>query len=89
MPRRSALRVPLVLAALLAAVAAVAAGCTATPRQMAYVNDELNQAADAVNNLRTEIGVLQSSLDSLRTVVAKQDSTIVRMAAVTNVTVVR
>ena len=57
------------------ALTAAAAACS-NPRQLAYLNDELNQAAQAVAGLRVEIGTLETSLDSLRTVVAKQDSTI-------------
>lgn len=72
----------------LAACTTAAAACT-NPRQLAYLNDELNQAAQAVAGLRVEIGTLETSLDSLRAVVAKQDSTIQRIATATNVAIVK
>jgi uncharacterized protein YlxW (UPF0749 family) len=70
------------------ALTAAAAACS-NPRQLAYLNDELNQAAQAVAGLRVEIGTLETSLDSLRTVVAKQDSTIQKLATATNVQIVK
>lgn len=76
------------LAVTLVACATISAGCT-NPRQLAYLNEQLNAAADAMNNLRVEMSVLQSSLDSLRLVVAKQDSTIQRIATVTNVSIIK
>ena len=54
-------------------------GCT-TPNGLAALNDRLNEAADAVNDLRMNISTLQGSLDSLNIVVAKQDTTIGRLA---------
>jgi hypothetical protein len=76
-----------VLGATLALVAAASA-CS-NPRQAAYLNDQMNQAADAVADIRTSMSILQSSIDSLRLVVAKQDSTIAKIAAVTNVPIVK
>jgi len=66
------------------ALVAVASACS-NPRQAAYLNDQMNQAAEAVADIRTSMSVLQSSIDSLRMVVAKQDSTIAKIAAATNV----
>lgn len=68
---------------------AAASGCTATPRSLALLNEQLNQAADAVNDLRMSIGDLQTSIDSLRTVVAKQDTTIQRLANAAGIPVVK
>ena len=73
---------------LVAAVTIVPAACS-NPRQLAYLNDQLNQAADAVADIRNTMSGMQDSIDSLRTVVAKQDSTIVKLAAATNVEIVR
>lgn len=73
---------------LVAAVAIMPSGCS-NPRQLAYINDQLNQAADAVADIRNTMSGMQDSIDSLRTVVARQDSTIVKLAAATNVQIVR
>jgi hypothetical protein len=81
-PRRA------LVASAVAVLAASAAGCT-NPRQMAYLNDQLNQAADAVADIRTNMSIMQSSMDSLRLVVAKQDSIIAKIAAVTNVQIIK
>lgn len=75
-------------ATVLGAIAVVTAGCS-SPRQLAYVNDQLNQAAQAVADIRVNMSVMQSSIDSLTLVVTKQDSTIAKLAAVTNVPVVK
>ncbi|MCX5754772.1 MAG: hypothetical protein NTX19_01440 [Gemmatimonadetes bacterium] len=72
----------------LSAIVLLAGGCS-NPRQAAYLNEQLNQAADAVGDIRANLSLLQSSIDSLRVVIAKQDTTIARMAAVTNVSVVK
>ena len=76
------------LAVLCGATVALAGGCS-NPRQAAYINDQMTQAADAIADIRTNMAGLQSSIDSLRTIVAKQDSTIVKLAVATNVQVVR
>ena len=77
----------LVIGAITAASAFVA-GCD-NPRQAAYLNEQMNQAAEAVANIRTNMSGLQLSIDSLTLVVAKQDSTIARLAAATNVQIVK
>ena len=46
------------------------------------------EARDRVGG-RVENGTLETSLDSLRTVVAKQDSTIQKLATATNVQIVK
>ena len=76
-----------ILAAVLGAGLGVA-GCT-NPRQAAYLNEQMNQAADAIADVRTTMSIMQSSIDSLVTVVAKQDSTIAKLAFATNVQVVK
>jgi hypothetical protein len=58
---------------------AAMSGCT-TPNGLAALNDRLNEAADAVNALNMNIAALQTSIDSLNIVVAKQDTTIGRLA---------
>ncbi len=66
------------------ALAALAAGC-ANPRTQANMAQALQDAASEMNTLRNDIAQLQTDMDSLRTVVAKQDSLLTRMAAVTGV----
>lgn len=67
-----------------AALVALAAGC-ANPRSQANMAQALQDAASEMNTLRNEIAQLQTDMDSIRTVVAKQDSLLTRMAAVTGV----
>ena len=76
-----------ILATVLASGGAIAA-CS-NPRQAAYLNDQMNQAADAIADVRTNMSILQSSIDSLKLVAARQDSTIARLAAATNVQIVK
>ena len=75
MQRNNRVRLVIVAVTALSALA----GC-ATPNSLALLNDQLNQAADAVNDLRQNIAMLQTSIDSLRTVAEKQDTTIARLA---------
>jgi hypothetical protein len=75
--------------AILGAVTIVAmSGCT-PPNALAAMNDRLNEAADAVNDLRMNIATLQNSLDSLNIVVAKQDTTIGRLATAAGIPVAK
>jgi hypothetical protein len=66
----------------------LAAGCV-SPEAMLKLEAELAQAADAVNELRINSSIMQTTLDSLTVVVAKQDSTIFRLANATGVQVVK
>ncbi|MCC7195906.1 MAG: hypothetical protein IT356_10150 [Gemmatimonadaceae bacterium] len=50
---------------------------------------QLLEAADAVNDIRVNMGAMQEKLDSLTIVVAKQDSTIERLANATGVQVMK
>lgn len=74
----------------LAATLAMAAGssCT-TPRGQAAIIQELNDAATEINGLKSDIANLQTELDSMRTILAKHDTSIVRIANVNNVPIVR
>jgi outer membrane murein-binding lipoprotein Lpp len=67
-----------------AAFVALATGC-ANPRTQANMAQALQDAASEMSTLRNDIAQLQTDMDSLRTVVAKQDSLLTRMAAVTGV----
>ena len=58
----------------------LAAGCV-NPRSQEVTAQALNDAANELNGLRQDLGQLQMDLDSLRQVVAKQDSAIAKIAA--------
>jgi outer membrane murein-binding lipoprotein Lpp len=58
----------------------LAAGCT-NPRAEAATAQALNDAANEIGGLKNDVAQLQTDLDSLRTVVAKQDSVITRIVA--------
>jgi uncharacterized protein YoxC len=76
MPRLSAL--------VLAFSLTVLSGCV-NPRAEANVAQALNDAANVMAGLKNDIAVLQTQLDSLRDVVAKQDTTIGRLAEVNHI----
>jgi len=61
----------------------------ANPRTEANVAQALNDAASEISGLKNDISDLQSQMDSLRTIVAKQDSTISRIAEVNHIPIVR
>jgi uncharacterized protein YceH (UPF0502 family) len=68
----------------LSGAAALAAGC-ANPRAEANTAQALNDAANEISGLRSDVADLETQLDSLRGVVAHQDTSIRRIAAVNNV----
>ncbi len=74
------------VAALIAAVAS--SGCI-NPQALVGLQEQLIEAADAVNNIQVNMSVMQSTLDSLTVVVAKQDTTIARLANAAGIPVVR
>jgi hypothetical protein len=51
------------------------------PRAEAAVAQALNDAANEIGGLKNDIAQLQTDVDSLRHVVARQDSTITRIVA--------
>jgi hypothetical protein len=57
-----------------------AAGC-ANPRAEAATAQALNDAANEIGGLKNDVAQLQTDLDSLRSVVARQDSVISRIVA--------
>lgn len=61
-------------------LALVIAGCV-NPRSEAATAQALNDAANEINALRQDLGQLQMDLDSLKLVVAKQDSAISKLVA--------
>jgi len=74
---------------LTAALPIAATGCLTSPKSEALRQQQMQEAADAINDLRVTESTLAGTLDSLRVVVAKQDSTIARLANVTGVIVVK
>lgn len=60
------------------------ASCT-NPRAEANMAQALNDAASEIGGLKSDIAQIQTDLDSLRSVVAKQDSVINRIAAANNI----
>lgn len=77
------------LAPLAALAAALMSGGCMSPNALADVHSQLNQAADAVNDIRVNMSMMQETIDSLKTVVARQDTTISRLANATGVQVVK
>lgn len=67
---------------------AVLASC-ANPRTEANVAQALNDAASEIGGLKSDIADLQTQMDSLRTILIKQDSTISRIAAANNIPIAR
>ena len=69
---------------LIPVLAAIMTSC-ANPRTQASMVQALNDAANEIGGLKSDIAQIQTDLDSLRTVVAKQDSVINRIAAANNI----
>jgi len=57
-----------------------AASC-ANPRAEAATAQALNDAANEISGLKNDVAQLQTDLDSLRSVVARQDSVLTRIVA--------
>ena len=67
------------------ATAAFAAGCYQDPEERIAQQQLMQDMTDAVNQMGMQVAELQATLDSLRVVVAKQDTAIYRMSNVTGV----
>jgi hypothetical protein len=74
---------------LLAIAGAAIAGCVTSPASAARQAQQMNDIGDQLNELRTENATLESVVDSLRTVIAKHDTTLARVANATGVVVVK
>lgn len=72
--------------AVLGALGALACG---NPRSEANTANALNDAANEIGGLKSDMAGFQAQLDSLRTVIAKQDTTITHIAAVNNIPITR
>lgn len=69
----------------IALLAAVLTGCYQDPEQRIAEEQLLQDMTDAVNQLGMQVSELQATVDSLRVVIAKQDTAVYRMANVTGV----
>jgi septal ring factor EnvC (AmiA/AmiB activator) len=67
-----------------AALLSAATSC-ANPRAQAAIVQELNDAASEISAVKGDVAQLQNDVDSLRQVVAKQDTVISRLVEVTHV----
>ena len=79
--RRAAARAAVALLAL----PIIACGVAMDPTENVTTGEAILGLSDAITGLREEDAMLQAQLDSLRAVVARQDSTIARLAAMTGV----
>ena len=75
--------------ALAAALLVPLTGCVRNPAAEAQAAQQFLEIGDALNELRQTTGVLSGTVDSLRTVIAKQDTTITRLSAATGVPIAR
>jgi hypothetical protein len=73
----------------LAAIPCAAVGCITNPKAEALRQQQMIEVGDALNDLRASTSEMSGTLDSLRVVIAKQDTTIARLANVTGVVVVK
>jgi len=65
-------------------VVLLVAGCR-SPQQDAYLVEQLRQMGDELNGARQQAADMQAQLDSLRTVVAKQDTLLTRIAGMAGI----
>jgi hypothetical protein len=70
---------------LLALASVVALSGCVNPRTEANVAQALNDAANEMAGLKNDLAILQTQLDSLRGVVAKQDTVIGKLAEVNHI----
>lgn len=69
------------------AVAAIAVGIACTPNPVAQADaaQVITELTDAIGELQQNTAILQEQVDSLKLVVARQDTMIARLSAVTGV----
>jgi peptidoglycan hydrolase CwlO-like protein len=65
---------------LCAAALILAAASCANPKVQADIMAEVNRAADEINAQRQDMAILQEQIDSLKTVMTRQDSVIKKLA---------
>ena len=74
-----------VRASVLGALLLAASASCGNPRAEAAIAQELNDAAGEISAVKGDIAQLQNDVDSLRQVIAKQDTVISRLVEVTHV----
>lgn len=86
MPQRfpRTVRSRVIRSAVLGATLLSLCGC-GNARAEAAIAQELNDAANEISGLKNDVADLNTALDSLRLVVARQDTLINRIAAVNNI----
>jgi septal ring factor EnvC (AmiA/AmiB activator) len=67
------------------AVALVLFAACRSPQSEAYIAEQIRQLGDELNASRQQEAQMQSDLDSLRTVVARQDTLLTRLAGMAGV----
>jgi septal ring factor EnvC (AmiA/AmiB activator) len=77
-------RILIVCRCMVIAALASVAGCR-SPQSDAYLLEQLKQMGDELNASRQQAADMQTQLDSLRTVVAKQDTLLTRLAGMAGV----
>ncbi|HEX7980902.1 MAG TPA: hypothetical protein VF461_20010 [Gemmatimonadaceae bacterium] len=77
-------RILIVRRCMVVAALASVAGCR-SPQSDAYLLEQLKQMGDELNASRQQAADMQTQLDSLRTVVAKQDTLLTRLAGMAGV----
>jgi hypothetical protein len=77
-------RILFVYRCMLVAALASVAGCR-SPQSDAYLLEQLKQMGDELNASRQQAADLQAQMDSLRAVVAKQDTLLTRLAGMAGV----
>ena len=82
MPILSSRRLP--LRAALVATALTLAGCR-SPQSDAYLIEQIRQMGDELNASRQQASDLQAQIDSLRGVVARQDTLLTRIAGMAGI----
>jgi hypothetical protein len=74
---------------LIAVVCTAITGCLQSPANAAREAQQFNDIGDQLNELRTENATLENIVDSLRTVIAKHDTTMARLANAAGIAVVK
>lgn|GEM_PF-2175524 len=88
MPFAAQLNVRLLKAVFYAGVLSLTA-CVSSPQAEASRAQQMIEMSDAVTQLRQQTADLQGAIDSLKLVLAKQDTTNARLANVTGIVVVK
>ena len=84
LPRSRAAAVPLAVVLLAVVLLVAACGAPATPGDVS-TGEMFIEISDALNAIRQENAMLQAQVDSLREVVARQDTLLGRVAAAAGV----